>query len=51
MSLYVFLVYSAVKLGEGTNAQYCVGVNVGNTTEFFLNLTLESCDVFGTEPR
>lgn len=38
-----------MKAGEGTAIESCTGVEVGNTTEFMLELTLDDCSEFGSE--
>ena len=35
---------------EGTDSEFCTDVSVGNTTNFTLSLTLESCESFGSTP-
>lgn len=48
--VYFTLIYcSAEKEGEGTAIESCTGVEVGNTTEFMLVLSLEDCSEFGSE--
>ena len=40
-----------MKTGEGTAIESCTNVGAGNTTEFILELSLDDCIQFGTEPR
>ena len=40
-----------MKTGDGTAIESCTNVGVGNTTEFILELSLDDCIQFGTEPR
>lgn len=42
---------SANKAGEGTAIESCTNVDVGNTAEFMLELSLDDCSEFGTEPQ
>ena len=47
-----FCIYcSAVKTGEGTAIEACTNVGVRNMTEFILELSLDDCSQFGSEPR
>lgn len=43
------LYFSAMKAGVGTGIESCRNVEVGNTTEFTLELTLDDCALFGLE--